>query len=475
MKRYIIILIVLFTAVSCEDMLDEEVFSDLGPSNFYQTAEDAEALLNASYAQFGAWRDYVRNLICMGEQPTDILLERKGGIHSWFGPMEEYTWNSAHSYLLYQWTDWYNTIFRANVTIDHVPDIDMDPDRREQIVAEARFIRGFCYFSLYDYFGPVPLITSSEVEPEDRPARATDAEFVAWLENEFIAISQILPRTQEQFPRPTKGAALGYLAAFYLNHHKWSEAAAAAKTIIDEEDHYLYQPVSSRYELFSIENEGHPEFMWVVPYASSNPMNTYISHSVPDNYKWKYNTLTNFAADFRTPTAFINTFDPNDTRLDAFVFKYEDTNGDTIVCAEDDIRSFKFGEDPNAVGDRTTQDVPLLRFAEILLIRAEALNMMNGPNQESIDLINQVREVAGIPDFVLADFPDQQSLTDEILDERAREFFTEGKRRTDLIRQGQLISNAQARGWPAQDYHKLFPIPQVEINANENLEQNPGY
>ncbi len=99
---------------------------------------------------------------------------------------------------------------------------------------------------------------------------------------------------------------------------------------------------------------------------------------------------------------------------------------------------------------------------------------MNGPSQEAIDLINLVRERANATPLLLTGYS-QDSLREAILQEREWEFYFEGNAREDQIRHGVLISRAQERGKNAQDFHVLFPIPQVEIDANDALEQNPGY
>jgi hypothetical protein len=109
------------------------------------------------------------------------------------------------------------------------------------------------------------------------------------------------------------------------------------------------------------------------------------------------------------------------------------------------------------------------------LAKAEALNELSGPNQESVILINEIRDRAELGDKLLTDFPTKESLRDHILKERRWEFWYEGHRRTDLLRMGKYISNAVSRGKSAQEKHKLFPIPQNEIDANKLMVQNPGY
>jgi hypothetical protein len=162
-------------------------------------------------------------------------------------------------------------------------------------------------------------------------------------------------------------------------------------------------------------------------------------------------------------------------RLDAFLFEFVNTNGETVQLGEDNVRSFKFPEYPNQGISRSADDFPFLRYADILLTRAEALNEINGPNDESVELLNMVRDAAGVSTFTVGDFASKADFRDFLLDERGREFHTEALRRQDLIRHGKFIDMAQDRGKPAQDFHVRYPIPQTEVERNANLDQNDGY
>ena len=153
------------------------------------------------------------------------------------------------------------------------------------------------------------------------------------------------------------------------------------------------------------------------------------------------------------------------------------SNGETIDLSppNDNPRPFKYWPADDIAGPSYGNDIPVIRYADILLARAEALNRLNGPNQESIDLINEVRERAGLDDLVLTDFGSAEALNEAILIERGWEFYLEGIRRDDLIRHGEFISRAQERGNPAQPHHVRYPIPQFALDANPVLEQNDGY
>jgi hypothetical protein len=132
--------------------------------------------------------------------------------------------------------------------------------------------------------------------------------------------------------------------------------------------------------------------------------------------------------------------------------------------------------DNATAGNHSGNDVPVIRYADILLTKAEALNELNGPTQESLDLINAVRARAGIAALTLADATSTEIYRDLILRERGWEFVAGGKRREDLLRHGKFISLAQARGIAAaSEKHKLYPIPQAERDANKLCGQNDGY
>lgn len=462
----------LFTA--CESSLQEEVFTQLGPSNFFKSEQDAFALLNSAYAvdqqQFGG-----RNYLLLAELPTDILIERSGGLRRLAQPIEDFTWDATHSFFSNAWNDAYRAINRANVAIDNIPDIDMNESLKQRLIGEAQFIRASSYSYLYNYFGPTPLETSSDVDLSDKPSRASEEKFKKFVTDELRASSEILPEQADQYGRATKGTALAVLCKFHLNNKQWQEAADVAKEIMDSGTYALFDG-AKRTDLFKVENERNSEFIYVRPHLPQSGLgNSYLAHAAPPDYKFKFPPKENFAAQYKTLSKFLNSFPPGDQRKEAIITEYEDTNGNIVQLEEDDARSFKFQEDPNGTGRTLGNDEPVIRYADILLTRAEALNELDGPTQESINLINMVREKAGVDPLNLADFSSKASLRDAILDERGWEFFTEALRREDLIRHGKFIELAKQRGKTAFDYQVRYPIPQSEIDKNPNLEQNEGY
>lgn len=480
MKFYFIPIVIVALAffTGCDNPLQEKTYTTLGPDDFFKTAEDAEVVLNSVYGEL-RYSDITRDAVTLQEVCTDIHIERSGGIFTFNQPIEEFTWTTSHGWLQNWWERRYRGIYKANTVIDNTPVINMDENRKQEILAEARFLRAFQYYLLYDLFGPVPLITTSETRVSDRPARATEEEIVSFMESELRAASEILPLDppRGQFGRPTKGAALGALTKLHMMTKNWQEAASTAKEVMDLGVYDLFNE-GPRTDLFAPENQRDNEFIFVSVMSDTPDDNTgdgWLSHVVPRGYQWQYPPRQIFAAEYKIRSDFIDTFSPEDERLDAFLFEFVNEDGETIVLGEDNARSLKFPEYPNQGISRSADDFPYLRYADILLLRAEALNELNGPNEESVLLLNMVRDAAGVSTFEVSDFSSIVEFRDFILEERGREFHTEAMRRQDLIRHGKFIQNAIERGKPAQDFQVLYPIPQTEIERNPNLEQNPGY
>ena len=176
---------------------------------------------------------------------------------------------------------------------------------------------------------------------------------------------------------------------------------------------------------------------------------------------------------------FLDGFDAGDQRKMNIIDEFVNKKGDTIDM-RDETKAFygafclKYDRDPDA-RENSGIDVINLRYADVLMCRAEALNELYGPTQEAVGLINQVRARAGLEEVDQSGF-DQESFRAHILMERGWEFWMEGMRRDDLIRHGKYISYAQDRGaFLAKDFHVLYPIPERAYIENEHIVQNPGY
>lgn len=484
------ILIAAFAAMltgftSCKKLLEEKIYSQLAPDNFLNTEDGIKSLLNDTYARAANMRTnnsiYV---IAPQEWTTDILYQSGDNVERDARNYINFTWDASITFLPENWDLPYQTIRNANILLNNIDAVSISDAAKTEYKAEFRFLRAISYYKLYFFFGPVPLRT--ETTTDLQLARATDDEIKSFIESELTAVIPDLPNPGDEaaYGRAHKAAAMGFLCKFYLNIKQWQKCADIAQQIMNNFNYGLFNDYQN---MFSVANERNNEYIWVRPALASADRataNSWMNTSFPDNFAEapslgiKYlPTYVNWPNEFRIYDAFYNSFEAGDKRRNLLVTSYVNTSGDTIsLLGSDNIRSFKYLPDPNAQGASHGNDIPDIRYADILLSRAEALNELNGPNEESLDLINQVRNRAGLADILIANFTSKELLRDHILKERGWEFYSEGQRRMDLIRMDKFISGAIARGKSnAKPYHVLFPIPQAVMDSDPLLVQNEGY
>ncbi|PHN05691.1 RagB/SusD family nutrient uptake outer membrane protein [Flavilitoribacter nigricans] len=469
-------------SVGCEDVLDVVPPGEFSPGNVLNNEAGLTSLLFSAY-RFQNLQTGHKNLINMEEVTTDMAFNTGGGENRTLSLFINFTWDPSVGWIQgSMWNPHYNAIRDANIILENIETADIQPATASLLTAEARYIRASEYAFLYNWFGPVPLRTSTSQE-ESLP-RAREDELLGFIESELEAILADLPDPgqEPQWGRATKGHALGILTKFYLNTKQWAKVVETTQRILDLNYYELF-PVFK--DLFKVENEGNKELLVAWPQINDpGSGNTYPNGAFPPNfsyspllpeYVWS-TSMANWATQYRLRDDFVDSYAAEDQRLITIVQEYVNRNGDMVNLRNNpnNSRSLKYF-DPAAVANFHGNDSPIVRFADILLSRAEALNELNGPSQEALDLINQVRSRAGLPDLTLADAGSKEILRDRILAERGWEFVSEGKRREDLIRHGNFIERAQNRGISAQPHHVLFPIPAAEINANPAVEQNPGY
>jgi hypothetical protein len=487
MKRYISLitigLIILAIVPGCEDFLKEEVYSELEPESLLSNSEGAEATLFSAYGVANLVGHDGKSIMNLEDWSTDIEWETGGGENRTAVLMINFTWDAGTGWIVNRmWNRTYRAIRNANVVIDNLGE-DLPEADRTLFMAEARFIRAVSYYRLWTWFGP-PIIRTSLSDPGEM-ARATEEEFRQFLETEFTQILPDLPDPGEEkaYGRAHKGAAMGYLVKFFLNSKQWQKCADMAEDLIGEGWYELY-PVYE--DLFKEENQENSEFIWV---SQGTTLSTdagcqYMNGARPIAYKSLVNGdlellpgMANWAAQYRIYDSFYNSFEEGDLRKNLIISEFINQSGDTVSLLDaDNTRSFKYWPAPVWNVNSYGNDHPDIRYADILLARAEALNNLNGPNQESIDLINMVRTRAGLDDLNVGDFASTEALNEHILMERGWEFYNERKRRQDLIRHNRYWQSAQERGITnAAAHHVVFPIPQTELDANPLAEQNDGY
>jgi hypothetical protein len=482
--KYIVPVLALLQLTACTKSLNVTPNSEFSPGNVLTTEPGIRSLLYSSYAN-EQLQTNSRYWINDSEDCTDIGYNTDGAENGQLIQIINFNWTSnLGTFSGDIWAPSYASIRDANGVIENIDNVKTTDAIKKQYKAEARVLRAQAYAWLYSFFGTVPLRTSTS--SPGNLARCTDEQLKTFVETEITQSVADLPDPGKEvaFGRINKAVANGILAKFFLNTKQWQKAADACQNIINFGYYSLY-PVFA--DMFRTANEQNREMILVLQCRNETDYsNWYQCGALPAGYKSSpqfpaYNylpTMSIFATNYRLRTAFVSTYAPTDKRLATICTSYINNAGNTInLLPNDNARCFKYWDNAQ-VGNNGGADVPIIRYADILLTRAEALNELNGPTVECFTLINQVRSRAGIAPLTLVDAPTQDAFRDAILRERGWEFVGEGKRREDMIRQGKFLSSALARGISANNVTAgkvLFPIPQSEIDANKLCVQNPGY
>jgi hypothetical protein len=470
---------------SCQGgFLDENPESFLAPSNFYKTEADANAALISVYN--GLRAVYSQDMTFVGDLAGEQTNPGTGS-NTDRVDIDNFTVQSANLVLSGNWNNHYIIINRANTVIARVPGIDMPAENKELIIAEARFLRALSYFNLVREFGGVPLRLTETTELEGLDiARSSANEVYDVIINDLKLAEAKLPAIQSNVNvgRATKGAASTLLAYVYLTKKDWTNAAAKAQEVIDNKGTYGYGLYSTPADVWKISNENKLEHIFSVQFQSgpeglgSAYSQFYLSRTanVIQN-----NNVSGFAINL-VQDAFWKSFVPADTRRDASILS-SFTDPKTSKYYEyptkglAELSIFKYFDAQSYARSNNNNNYPILRYADVLLIKAEALNEISGPTTEAYSAINAIRKRAGAGMTELSGLS-QTQFRAAVLQERSWEFCFESKRYFDLIRTEQLIPIMTAAGKNPQQKNLLFPIPQREIDINKKIEQsdqNPGY
>jgi hypothetical protein len=511
----------LLAAAGCSsDFLTEVPADFVSPENFYRNAGDALAAVNAAYASFVnlpspfSSNDYVgRNFWMVAEYPTEVVTSRLSAANERSMVDNYHTqFSSAHPYLETIWRAAYAGINRANVVIERVPEVPMDPVRRDQIVGEAKFLRALHYYWLAGLFGGVPLklTVTSSIDNLAMP-RATAEETWNQIEKDLLDAAAVLPASwpASDYGRATRGAALTLLGKAYLQ---------SAATVPTMQQNYAkavdvfrgvmaagYSLDPNYASLFDGSNEQSPEIIFSLQNIRTPGRGGRIT-------EW-FAPITNppiFQAgaqnQFQAERPFYDSYHPSDIRKEGTWLTSFTNDGRTITWSwTSGIQSAsnygstgpvprKYLDLAAPDGGAEAPDYIILRYADVLLSLAEAINEVEGPTTEAYALVNQVRARAQIPE--LTPGLSQAAFRDSVFTERRYELALEmhgtfdnrrnwpwAKSRIEahmalistLNRSPFTSSVTKFDARPIPDKWKLYPIPAHAIELNPLLEQNPGW
>jgi hypothetical protein len=500
MKKYNIILLVaaVVAQFSCnKTSLEPKIYSSLTSQNAFLTKSDAIAGVNAVYARLkgpavGDNFDYwtVRHF-ALTDLTTDV------GHCSYTGDPGQLSlvqWNSANGLIGEDYRQIYKLVANANNAIYNIGAMTTIGDAEKgQFLAEMKFLRAIAYSDLTDSWGPVILNTEKDIANPDYKAKTVpspiadvDALMIADLQNAITVLPTDYTKssiyTTNDVGRATKGAAMFLLAKVYLREHQWQKAADLSKQVMDLNVYQLYPSYEG---LFKETNTWCSENIFSVLSDANVNGTELLNHFGPLSHpvltdRWQYYAVT---------WDFYNSYGDEDDRKKMFFTEYDGVDGvihkeapslgataPAGVLYMPDVATMKYA-DPN--GANTYYDghsVDILRYADVLLSRAEALNEIGGPTAEAVGLVNQVKARSHAK-LLVASALSQATFRDALLQERGWELYYEGKRRADLKRFGKydVVVNAylkrtgqtQTVQLPRDEFFP-YPLSQTQINPNLN-------
>lgn len=446
---------------SCGDsFFDLEPASSVTIDKVYKTASDYNVAVIGCYAKLQSQVNFYTEC-CEYRSDNLSLGAPTAGTQDRYD-IDHFTEKPSNGILSSYWANFNNNVYRCNLLLDQIDGANFAENLKKQYKGEAMFIRALNYFNMYRIWGGVPatkhVVSAAEAL---KVARYSDEQMFDLIAGDLkeIVDNNYLPETYSSadMGRATSGAAKALLGKVYLTFHKWTEAKDILSQLIGK-----YQLVSPIAQVFDVDNKNNNEIIFAVHFNKEIE---------GEGHSYWYN-LTNASDDTNQTSSLLNTFPTGDARKDLI----------TYVQVEKNVRLMnKFYDTKSPTFKTVGNDQILLRYADVLLMYAEALNEIQYDASEgslALKYLNAVRQRAGISNLTVKQLPTQEKFRKGILVERQREFPYEGQRWFDLVRMGFAKNVMAENGVEIKDYQLLFPIPQQEIEKvgdKSILWQNPGY
>lgn len=477
MKKYLATILTGIVLASCSDFLTLEPAYQISELSFYKNAKDFETALVGSYAGFQELHN--AEVVYLGDLTTD-----NAGI-TWTSPtvgeseLDEMNVTPANSFLNTIWSNCFTTIARSNNIISRLDAASLTDAQKKGFRGESLFLRAYSYFYLVRLFGNIPVVDVAFRSPDqilafDMTRRPVEEVYGLIVKDLTESANLLAGVTQPSKSQASDGAAKTLLGKVYLTRKQYPEAARVLKEVIDGNAYSLNPDYK---KLFTNGNDELPESIFEIKYLSGNlgEGNTFSTIFMPPRFDMAMFPGNLQGSGRVIPTRDIaDAYEPGDLRKRASI-------GDSVRLVTGkyakDLHGLKFVDFTTGIVGDGGINFTALRYADVLLMYAEALNE-NNQTAAALPYINQVRKRAGLP--ALAGLT-KAELTLALERERRVEFLLEGHRWFDLVRTGraQEVMNAYFKKaglkFTVADHELLMPIPLREIDINPKLGQNPGY
>lgn len=460
MKKIAILLTAVAGLTACQkNFLELKPLSQPNVDNFYKTANDFNNAVNGAYDALQSSTQYGGDYNTVIETRSDNVLDNDPSSGSGLRyNIDRFIEPTTNSVLRDTWGSLYTGINRCNLILDKIDAVAMDATVKNRYKGEAQFIRALSYFNLVRLWGKVPLVLTAGSTTDARTyVRNEIADVYAAIEKDLIAASAGLPATYtgNDIGRATSGAAKGLLGKVYVTEKKYDLAVATLKDLVSGT---TYQLLSNVADVFAVNNKNNAELLFAVKFKKGGSLGeghgSWFGTSIGDNIEPSLRAAYP-AGDKRLP---LTVQVPVPTSINAVPRKFYDELSTT-----------------NDVGN----DFPVLRFADVLLLYAEALNEVGyQANGDAFTALNRVRTRAGVANYTAAQLATKEAFRTAVINERRLELALESDRWFDLIRTGTAVEALKVTGITMPAYRVFYPIPQSEIDVYNNkttFPQNAGY
>lgn len=473
----------LFVLPACKkSFLDVDPQAQQPAVTFWKTQDDATKAVNSIYANLRSWENTAFPALAVESIAGDDAEKGSSANDaSYLNGFDAFTVTSTEGQLQGFWTGQYQNINLCNQVLDNIPAINMDPSLKARYLAEAKFVRAYSYFRLVRAFGDVPLrLNVPKDASEFNIPRTAKAQVYAAIEKDLNDAASILPQTYAAIDkgRATKGAALALHAKVAMYQQKWADVLSLTNTVMT----MGYGLVPNYEQSFRLNNENSVESVFEIQCEIIQS----IAGSATSQYSQVQGVRGSVAGwGFNVPTAALAAaYETGDVRRDAtIIFRGETTpEGDAIDPSGDNPMYNQKSYVPFSLiitgfNEGAQQNVRVLRYADVLLMNAEAANEQGNPTlaKTSLNLVRQRARggvVGVLPDVTTTD---KDALRTAIWKERQVELAMESDRYFDVIRQGRAAAVFGPKGWKANK-NEVWPIPSTEIDKSAGtLSQNVGY
>jgi hypothetical protein len=446
--RVVPALLLAATLGACDDPLDILPVDQIADEVAIVDAKGARATLAGAYSALQSWDMYGSYLHIFVDLPTDDL-EFFGDIHI-MGDMDLQNFQPDMGGIYAMWSTLYAGIDRVNRLIQKVPELDdISASDANDILGQAYGLRALHYFNLVRLWGGVPLVLAPPATPEEgaQATRASVADVYAQIESDLSQAASLLAGGgNDDHTFVNLGFIIALEAKVALYQEDWATAASKAQQLVASGDYAL---VTNLRDAFTAEGSPSSEDIFRVAFTTTD--------NCAGGYYIRYDGR--FVAG--ATRDIYDLYEPGDQRFKLFL-----PPADEIELGEIEIRKYPT---PNG-----TEDIHVIRYADVILILAEALAEQNDLSN-AVGYLNQIRSRATVEEYELGtDLITQQDVLDAIYLERRLEFAWEGERWHDLVRTGRAYEVLKVSGH-FEPHEVLWPIPQQEMDTSPNLVQNPGY